>query len=64
MGIALVPNGTISGVSKAIEKGILGVMGVASDSQGGPSSSVKVPAPASQLSPSSLQGALFLEGCK
>ena len=43
------PNGTISGVSKAIEKGILGVMGVPSDSQGGPSSSVKVSAPASQL---------------
>ena len=47
------PNGTVSGVSEAITKGVLGVMGVPSVNQGGPSSSVEVPAPASQVSPSS-----------
>ena len=58
------PNGTISGVSKVIEKGIPGVVAAPSVNQGGLSSSVKVPAPASQVSPSSFQGALFLEDCK
>ena len=47
------PNGTISGVSEAITKGVLGVMGVPSVNQGGPSSSIEVPAPASWVSPSS-----------
>ena len=53
------PNGTINGVSKAIEKGVPGVMGAPSVNQGGASSSVEIPAPASQGSPSSFQGALF-----
>ena len=41
------PNNTIGGVSKAIEKGVPGVAEVPSVNQGGPSSSVEVPAPAS-----------------
>ena len=43
------PNGTISGVSKAKDKGILGVVGAPIVNQGGPSSSVKVPTSASQV---------------
>ena len=35
LGVALVPTGTISGVSKAIEKDIPGVLGVASVNWGG-----------------------------
>ena len=62
--MALVPNGTISGVSKEIEKGFLGVVGLPSVNQGGTSSSVKVPVPASRVSLSSFQGVLLLEGCK
>ena len=58
------PNGIIIGVSKVIEKGIPGVMGVASVNQGGPSSSVKVPEPASWVSPPRFQGVLFPEGLK
>ena len=57
------PNGTIGRVSKAIEKCILGVMGVPSINQSGPNSGVKIPAPASQVSSSRFQGALFPEGC-
>ena len=48
----MVPHGTIGGVSKAIEKGVLGVMGVPSANQGGPNSIFEVPAPASWVSPS------------
>ena len=47
------PNSTIGGVSKAIEKGVLGVVGVPSVNQGGPSSSVEVSAPSNRVSPCS-----------
>ena len=58
------PTGIICGVSKVIEKGVLGIVEASSINQGGPSSSFKVPAPASQVPPSSFQGAVFAKGCK
>ena len=58
------PTGAKSGVSKAIEKGVLGVVEVPSADQGGPGSSAKVPEPASQVSPSSFKGEILLKGCK
>ena len=47
------PNNTLGGVSKAIEKNVPGVVEAPSVNQGGPSSSVEVLAPASWVSPSS-----------
>ena len=61
-GVFLVPTGAISGVSKAIEKGVPGVVEVSRFNQGGPGSSFKVLAPASQVSPTSFQGAVFPGG--
>ena len=62
--VVLVPTGIISGVSTVIEKGVPGVVEAPSADQGGSSSSVAVPAPASQVSPSSFQTAVLLEGCR
>ena len=58
------PTGTISRFSKAIEKGVLGVIEASSVNQGGPGNSAKVLAPISQVLHTSFQGAVFLEGCK
>ena len=63
-GVALVSIGTVSGVSTVIEKGLPGIVEVPSVNWGGPSSSVKVLAHTRQVSPSSLQGAVLLEGCR
>ena len=53
------PNGTIGMIREAFEKGFPGVIGAPSVNQGGASSSVEIPAPASQGLPSSFQGASF-----
>ena len=50
--------GKIYGASKVIKEGVLGVVEVSSVNQGPPSSSVKIPAPASQVSHFSFQGAI------
>ena len=53
------PTGTISGVSKVIKKSVLGVMGALIVNQGGPCSSIKVPAHTSQVLYISFQGDVF-----
>ena len=56
------PSSTKSGASKVIEKGVAGVIEVSSVNQGGPSGSIVILAPASQVSPTSFQGAVFPGG--